>query len=155
MSFVQELQVLMQAAAAALKEASNPEASLSPAAEDIVNELQRLSAEQKGELPGHRLQNGLVSRSTSVEAVHLLDVVKRACGPASKDVLQLLNPLLGTLMNGSIQVSSSRACTCRLLQLSQSSQYIRHDCLPKSASPVANSSLYWLQAMQSAGQQGS
>ena len=105
----------MQAAASALKDASTPKSSLSPAAEDIVMEFHNLSAESKGQLPSNGTQNGLVNglalRTTSAEALHLLDVVKRACGPASKDVLQLLNPLLATLMNGSIQVKSSFAFT--------------------------------------------
>ena len=106
---VQELKLLMKAAAAALKAASNPEASLSPAAEDIVAEFQNLSAEQKGEIPSNGSRNGLVLRTNSAEALHVLDVVKRACGPASKDVLQLLTPVLATLTNGSIQASRTRA----------------------------------------------
>lgn len=103
---MQELKVLMQAATLALKEANNSQIGLSAAAEDIITEFHNLSAEQEGHLPNNMLQNGVVLTTTSSEALHLLDVVKRACGPASKDVLQLLTPLLASLMHGSIKVNT-------------------------------------------------
>lgn len=104
--FMQELKVLMQAAASTLKESNNSQIGLSAAAEDIIIEFHDLSAEQEGHLPNNVLQNGVVLTTTSSEALHLLDVVKRACGPASKDVLQLLTPLLASLMHGSIKVNT-------------------------------------------------
>lgn len=101
---LQELKHLMQAALASLKTREDSGNGLSNAAQDVVTDFGRLWASHSNrDATSHDL-NGVASKVKPSEAAHILDVVKRACGPASKDLLQRLTPLSSKLLSSSIQV---------------------------------------------------
>lgn len=111
---MQDLKQLIKAAAGKLKDDQSQDRLSPAAAEGVIEDFNRLIAEQSMQDPQLETNDGGQPRTTALEARNLLDVVKRACGPASKDVLQLLQPLLAKLGNNSVQVMH---CLCGINQL--------------------------------------
>jgi len=108
MNILQELRRLVTNAAAVLKGTMGTPPALAPAAEAVILDFGRLEGQPPaGKVPplaGGGTPGGWVVRTDPGEAGHMVDVVKRACGPAAQQLLHLLRPLLDTLANGTIPV---------------------------------------------------
>ena len=93
----------MRAAAQALRVTEALQDGLTPAARDMAADFDSLCF-GTGSMTQQQELGGLI-KTSAFEAGHVLEVVKRSCGPASKDLLHLLAPLLSALMKGSIKVN--------------------------------------------------
>lgn len=97
----------MARAAAFLRRGEGPSDSLDQAAKDVVAGFDGLwSASEHPETRCSPAPRDSGIRMKPSEAVQILDVVKRGCGPASKDLLSRLTPLLSKLLSSSVQVPS-------------------------------------------------
>ena len=89
---------------------------LMPAVHAVLEDFRLLESQplQSACGPG-RATRGRAStdlRVAPTEAGQLLEVVKRACGPASRELLQHLGPLLSALAAGGVQVGAGVVRSC-------------------------------------------
>ena len=81
---------------------------LMPAVHAVLEDFKLLESQplQAAAAPGMATRGGAGTdlRVAPAEANQLLEVVKRACGPASRELLQHLGPLLSALAAGGVQV---------------------------------------------------
>ena len=103
-------------AATAVEGPSPMHPGLMPAVHAVLEDFRLLESQplQAAGGPGRATQGHASTdlRVASAEASQLLEVVKRACGPASRELLQHLGPLLSALAAGGVQVGSRVVRLC-------------------------------------------